>query len=142
MGKKICILLFIISLFLLLGITFAGGTNIKEGLWEITMKMEMQGMPMQMPPQTYTHCITKKDMVPQKEEPGQECKMVKSETKGDTVSWVMECKTREGTVTNNGRVTYKRDTFEGVVKVSMPGGKRGGMEMTQHMKGRWIGQCR
>lgn len=43
------------------------GPNMKEGLWEITINnIEMPEMPMQMPPQTYTHCLTKKDMVPQK----------------------------------------------------------------------------
>ncbi len=45
--------------------------------------------------------------------------------KGDTVTWMMECKTKEGPATFNGKVTYKGETFEGVVKM-----KQGGMEMT------------
>lgn len=141
MNKKIFISLFVISLFLFSGNVLAGA-NMKEGLWEITVKIEMPGIPMQMPPQTFTQCITKKDMVPQRKEPGQECKVIRTDVKGDTVTWVVECKTREGTSVSNGRVTYKGDTFDGVVKMSMPGGRRGAMEMTQQTKGKWIGQCK
>ncbi len=110
--------------------------NMKEGLWEITITMEIPGMPMKMPPQTSTNCLTKKDMVPQKAEPGQDCKMVKNEVKGDTVIWVMECKTKEGPATFNGKVTYRGESFEGVVKM-----KQGGTEMTQNLKGKWVGKC-
>ena len=110
----------------------------KEGLWEITVNMEIPGMNMPMiPSQTYTHCITKKNLVPQKEKPREsECNTVKTEVNGDTVSWVMECKTNEGVITSNGYITYKGSTFEGVVKV-----KHSGMDMTQHLKGKWLGPC-
>lgn len=134
--KKFKLILMVVF-FALFFINTAQGQNIKEGLWEITTKMDMPGMPMQMPPQTYTHCITKKDMVPQKKESEQECKTLKHDVKGDTVSWVIECKTREGSTVSNGRVTYKGDTFEGVAKF-----KHSGMEMTQNMRGKWIGQCK
>jgi len=135
MVKKIC-LVWVIALLPLFLNDMAQGQSMKEGLWEITMRMEMPGMSMKMPPQTNTHCLTKKDMVPQKAEPGQECKMIKSETKGDTVSWVMECKTKEGTVVFDGRVTYKGETFDGVIKM-----KQSGMDMTQNLSGKWIGKC-
>jgi hypothetical protein len=135
MAKKICLVLAIVFLPLLLQ-GMAQGQNMKEGLWEITGKMEMPGMPMKMPPQTHTHCLTKKDVVPQKGEPGQECKMIKHDVKGDTVSWVMECKTKEGPVVMNGKVTYKGETFEGVIKM-----KQSDMEMTQNLSGKWIGKC-
>ena len=135
MVKKTCLVSILAFLCLFLtDISLA--QNMKEGLWEITAKMEMQGMPMQMPPQTNTHCLTKKDTVPQKQESGQECKVTKHEVKGDTVTWVMECKTKEGTTVLNGKVTYKGETFDGVVKI-----KQAGTEMTQNLKGKWIGKC-
>jgi hypothetical protein len=136
MIKKVFFVSILALLFLFLsGISMA--QNMKEGLWETTVTMEMPGMPMKMAPHTYTRCMTKKDMVPQKQEPGQECRMIKNEVRGDTVSWVMECKTKEGIATSNGRLTYKGSNFEGVVKMTTVG-----MEMTQNMKGRWIGQCK
>jgi hypothetical protein len=135
MGKKICFVTIFAFLFLFLS-NIAIAQNVKEGLWEITMTMEMPGVPMKMAPQTNTQCLTKKDMVPQKAEPSQECKVKKHEVKGDTVTWVMECKTKEGPATFNGKVTYKGEKFDGVVKM-----KSGGMEMTQNLSGKWTGKC-
>ena len=41
----------------------AAQPNIKDGLWEITMKMEVDGMPGGgRPPQTMQHCVTPKDV--------------------------------------------------------------------------------
>jgi hypothetical protein len=99
--------------------------------------MEMPGMPVKMPPHTHTQCLTKKNMVPLKQEPGQGCKMLKNTVKGDTVIWDMKCKTREGTALLDGKVTYKGDSLQGVVKM-----KQKGMEMTQNLSGKRIGKCK
>ena len=40
----------------------AAAPNMREGMWEITMKMEMAGMPGGMPPQVMKQCMTKKDV--------------------------------------------------------------------------------
>jgi len=135
MSKKISILLFVVSIFLF-SCNIQQGPNMKEGLWEITMLMEVPGMPVQMSPQTYTQCLTQKEAVPQREEPSQGCKIVKQDIKGDTVSWVVECKTSEGTAVSDGRITYKGDTFEGVIQMT-----QGDMKATQRLSGRWIGKC-
>lgn len=147
MEKRVTFALALASLLTLSLIACGGGQsgpNMKEGLWEITVKMDMPGMPMQMPPQTFRQCLNKKDMVPQnKEEPGRtDCKEIKREVKGDTVNWVIECKAEGGTVTSSGTMTYKNDTLEGTVKVRVPDGRRGAMEMTQHMNGKWVGPCK
>jgi hypothetical protein len=114
----------------------ASAQNMKEGLWQITVTMEMPGMSMKMPPQTQTLCLSRKDVVPYKAEPGQECRLTKSDVKGDTVSWSMECKTGGGPAVFNGTVTYKGESFEGVAKM-----KYEGMDMTQNLKGKWVGPC-
>jgi hypothetical protein len=82
------------------------GLSMKEGFWESSIKMDMPGMPVQMPPQTYRQCLTHKDMVPKTlEQPGQtNCKEVKREVKGDTVSWVIECKAEEGLKQGSGLI--------------------------------------
>lgn len=112
------------------------GPNMKEGEWEITTKMEMTGMPMQFPPQTHTQCLSGTDLVPQKIEAGQNCKMIKQDIKGDTVTWVMECETNQGTALFNGQVTYQGETFKGVITM-----KEGGTEITMTQSGKWIGKC-
>ena len=117
--------------------------DMREGLWEITVKMDMPDMPMQMPAMTHTQCITKKDLIPQKPEKNQDCKTISSKTSGNTVSWVIQCRDKDGTVAeSSGKVTYKGDKFDGTIDmiVNQPG--QGKMKMTQRMSGKRIGECR
>ncbi|MBI5213212.1 MAG: DUF3617 family protein [Nitrospirae bacterium] len=82
--------------------------DMRDGFWEITVKTDMPGMPMQMPPMTHTQCITKKDLIPQKPEKNQNCKIINSKTSGNTVSWTIQCRDKEGTTAeSSGKVTYK-----------------------------------
>lgn len=116
----------------------ANGLNMKEGNWEITVIMQATGkIPIQIPPQTFTQCIKRENAVPQKVETNQDCKITKQEVKGDTVSWILECKTPKGPVISEGTVTYKGTTFDGVIKM-----KDRDMDFTQTMNGRWIGECK
>ncbi len=123
-------------------IVFGKDINMKEGLWEITTRMQMQGMPMQMPVYTFRRCITREDMVPRQEDrPGQECKVLKTDVKGDTVTWVMECRDNNGTTRAEGRATYRGESFDGEVRVTMESAGMKGMEMIQQISGRWMGSC-
>ncbi len=135
MKKNCSIWVFFALLIFLTGTVSA--QSFKEGIWEFTVTMEIPGMPMKMPPQTFRHCVTKKDMAPQKAEPGQECKMLSYGVKGDTVTWVMECKTKEGTVRSEGRGTYQGDNYDGWVKM-----KQADLSFTQKVKGKWVGPCK
>jgi len=136
MFKNIFISLFVFSLFLLSGNAIAQGPNIKEGLWEITTTIEEPGMPKEMLRQTFKNCLTKNDYIPYKEEPDKECKVTKFDVKGNTVSWVVNCKDEDGSSTGNGRVTYRGDTFEGLIKFRDPEG-----EITIKINGKWVGKC-
>lgn len=116
---------------------FAGSAlNLQEGLWEITSKMEMPGMPMQIPPTTHTQCITHDKMVPQGAQEDGKCKITDTSVKGDTVTWTMECQAPEGNVRSTGKITYQGDTFTGIITMTTQE-----MEMTQHLSGRRIGNC-
>ncbi|MBW1980621.1 MAG: DUF3617 family protein [Deltaproteobacteria bacterium] len=136
-------IVFLLPLVLCLLFTTAAlaGPNMRDGLWQITTKMEMPGMPGQMPPMTSRHCLTSEDIVPQKPEPGQQCKITSTRISGNTVSWVMQCSTNEGTMTSNGEVTYKGDTFDGVIKTTMKQSSQAPMNMTMHISGRRVGDC-
>lgn len=131
-------LMILAILFSTFSVSFAGpGPNMKDGLWEITTKVEMAGMPMQMPAMTHTQCITKENAVPDSSQPNQRCKIVNNQLNGDTVTWEMECDTPEGKAKAVGEITYTGDTFEGTIKMNMQG-----MEMLQKMNGKWIGECK
>ena len=138
-SKRLFLILFIISVIFQGKITISiadSEPDMKDGLWEITTKMEMQGMPMNMPAMTHTQCITKENAVPVGSQPGQKCKMIESRVNGDTVTWQMECNTPEGSVKAAGKITYTGDTFKGTIKMKMQG-----MEMHQNLSGKWIGEC-
>ena len=116
--------------------------NLREGKWEITSKAEMEGMPVAMPATKYTQCITKKDMVPQMTEKNQDCKVSNTKVVGDTVSWTVQCKGKEGTMDSIGKITYKKDTFYGTMNTTVNGSDRGMMNMMQRMSGKRIGDCK
>ncbi len=120
--------------------------NLKDGLWEITAKVEMAGMPAgSVPAQKITQCITKKDAIPQKgdADKNMECKTTSTNVVGDTVKWSMKCQGKDGVkMDSEGTATYKGDKFDGVTHMTMaqPGQKP--MKMTQRMSGRRIGECK
>ena len=114
------------------------GPNMKEGLWEITTKMQMQGM--DMPPAKHTQCITKSDLVPQgSQQPGQECEITNIKKSGNTVTWTMKCTGQGGEVTGTGEITHSGDSFDGTMTISMP---QANMEMISQLIGKRIGNCK
>ena len=130
-----------VSVIMLTAVSFAlagSKPNVKEGKWQVTTRMEMPGMQMSMPPMTHTQCITQDDYVPQTSQPGQDCEITKTRISGDTVTWTMHCRSPEGEMKGNGTVTYRGDSFEGKISMSMP---QAGMEMTIYTSGRRIGDC-
>ena len=79
-----------------------------------TSKVEMKGMPMEMPAVKTTMCLNSKDTVPQKPEKNQDCKMISNKIEGSTVTWVMQCRDKKGnTIDSSGSITYKVASFDG-----------------------------
>lgn len=121
----------------LVSLAYAGsGLELNEGQWEITMSVEIQGMPMKMPPSTFTQCIKRDQAIPKDEKPNQQCKTKDVVTKGNTVSWTMVCTNPGGQMTGKGTVTYNQDKMNG--QMTMEGQ---GMKMLSHFKGHRIGAC-
>jgi len=126
--------------------TFAfAGVDMHEGLWEITTKMEMPGMPMQMPARKHTQCLTKKNMlktmVPKEQAQEEECKITDQKISGNTVTWVMRC-SGEDAMEVTGNTTYHGDTFEGTIIMISNDPEEGKMKMINHISGRRIGECK
>jgi hypothetical protein len=131
---------------LMAGHVHAATPNMQDGLWEITMKMEMAGMPPGMKPQVMRQCITRKDLEdPRKTTPGGDptgnrCQITNHKVQGNTASWDMACK-GEGAMTGSGTVTYSGTSYQGTNRMTM---KQGGQTqtMTMHYAGKRIGDCK
>ena len=123
----------------------AAAPNMKEGLWEITAKSEMQGMPGGMPPTTMQQCITKKDLDdPSKTTPAAQgdkrCKMTDYKLQGNTATWKMACE-GENAMTGSGTITYTGSSYAGTQTMSMRlEGKA--LNMTVNFSGRHLGDCK
>jgi 2-methylaconitate cis-trans-isomerase PrpF len=145
MKKTGTVLIAIIVLSLFLGTVALAEPNMQEGTWEIKGEMKMEGLPFPMPPipMTFTQCLTKKDMVPQKKEKNQDCKTIKNEIVGNTVSWVMQCKDKNGVADSTGEITYKGNSFTGTVHtVTTMETKGEKTESTMQMSGKRTGDCK
>jgi hypothetical protein len=139
--KRVCVL----CLSLVAGAVAAAPPAMKPGLWEMTLSMEMSGMPqgMQpMPPTTTRHCYRAEDIkdlrrtVPKQTN----CKMEHWKESGNTVSWRMSCSGTAMT-TMTGSVTYSGDSYSGVGKATMNVGGRT-VHMTQKYQARRVGDCK
>jgi hypothetical protein len=119
----------------------------RDGNWQVTMELNIPGMPQGMPPMTMTQCITKEQaadpskLVPQGAGRGlpPDCKISDMKTEGNKTSWSMKC---EGQTAMNGtgEFTFVGDTYTGLIKMDTD---RGGQPATMTMKysGKRLGDC-
>ena len=116
--------------------------DLKPGQYEITSQVEMPGVPMTMPPQTATQCLTKNDPVPSQAAGGSgECKITDMKTKGNTVMWTMECNEAGHKSVTKGETVYHGDRFDGTITNDM-GPESGGMIIIIRVSGKRTGNCR
>lgn len=120
----------------------AAPPNMQPGMWEITTKMEMPGMPMETPPHTVKHCFKKEDLKESKDAlpADKTCKIDDIKESGNTVRWKMSCKGEEGPMAGTGEITYAGQSYSGTTTMA---GKSGGQSfnMTQKYSGKRVGDC-
>lgn len=116
--------------------------NMEEGNWEITTKMEMAGMPFAMPPTKHNQCMTKKEMVPDTSQKGQNCTVKDQKMTGDMVSWRIQCKDKDGTMDGEGKITYSGKTYDGAMQMKMTDKKGEVNAMKLQFQGRHTGPCK
>jgi len=125
---------------------YAAAPNMKEGLWEITTKMEVPGMPAGIPPQVMQRCFTKKDLEdPRKTMAGREsqdsrCQVTDHKVQGNTATWNFACK-GEDAMTGSGTATYGGTSYTSTNKMTTQHGGQA-QTMTMHYSGRHLGACK
>ena len=122
-------------------ISFAGSVpDIKEGEWEMTKQINLPGMGMEMPPKKFTQCLTKKDLIPQNYQSGQECKISDKKVVGNTVTWNLQCTGGHGgDMKGSGELTYAGKSLKGKVELK---GAQPDMTMISQISGHFLGDCK
>ena len=102
--------------------------------WEMSVKMDMPGMA--MPPVKHISCLPKGGAYkPDSGPKDKNCQMTDVKVSGNTTSWKMQCSGKEP-MTGSGEMTRTADTMNGTMKMNMQG-----MQMTQVMSGKRVGNC-
>lgn len=118
----------------------------RDGNWEVTVQMEMAGMPqgMTLPPMKMTQCVTPQEAAdPQKLVPQQasnsDCKVSDYKMEGNKASWKMACTTPQA-MTGDGEFVYSDDSYTGTMRMTT---SRNGQPMNMNMKysAKRLGDC-
>lgn len=135
--KKLFVLAILVSMIWIVN----ASAEIKDGLWEITTKAEMKGMPGQLPSTTMRQCITKSNPVPKSDTKRSECKTKDYKQSGDTVTYTIECTGKDSVVLTSGKMTYKGNMFDGTSTTNIKTKGQPEMQMKSKMSGKYIGPC-
>jgi hypothetical protein len=139
MGKRIAVAICVL-LGSWLACSAARALDLQDGLYEITSKVEITGMPSSMPPVILKQCLTQREPVPEQSSAGQECRVKEIKTEGNTVSWTMDCTQQGNRLQGKGTMTFQGDRFTGKSEMKM-GPQAGNMLIITRTEGKRIGAC-
>jgi hypothetical protein len=119
----------------------AAAMNMQDGLWEITVRMEMPGMPA-LPPQVMQQCITPQDTQdPRRTVPADKnCEVRNVKQEGNSLSWDMQCR-GDTPMTGQGRMTAAGASYSGEMNMRITEGGQA-MNVRQVMAGKRLGPCK
>jgi hypothetical protein len=127
-----------LPLALALSVSLFAQTPRKDGDWEVTMEVEVEGLPA-MPAKTMTQCVSKEDVAdPQKPLLGRasnNCTVSDHKVEGNKVSWSMKCEAPEA-MTGSGEILYGDDAYTGSMKIV-----REGRTIIMKYAGKRLGDC-
>lgn len=138
-----------IGAMLLAVVASAAKPHLEGGLWEVTAKTKVAGMPMQIPTQTHRQCMESTDFsdpkgvlpAPQSMRGGEQCRVEDYHLAGDTARWTLKC-TGPQSITGNGEVTFGTTEYHGTMKMNGMKGPQGPMVITTSFNGRRLGACK
>ncbi len=124
------------TLTMLFSLTSAVALAVPGEQWEVTSKSDMAAMPASV-----TTVCQPKDAAKNPEQfmkQGGNCEISDMKSSGNKASWKMRCNTDDEELSGSGEVTYKTDSFQGVIRLS---GKSQGhpVNMTANYRGKRIG---
>jgi len=112
----------------------------KAGRWQSTIKMEMPGLPANMPAQTFATCLTKEqaenaeNLIPKSGDKRGGCTYTDVKIDGSTISWKMTC--AKSGMTGSGTMTYHGESYEGSMQMKMQD-----RDITASYTGKYVGEC-
>jgi hypothetical protein len=130
-----------IALSLLLALSASGAAAAPAAkepgdLWEVTSKMSMEGMPMEMPATTQKVCAPKTWTEPPGGNADKHCETIDFKSSATTTTWKVRC-AGPPAMSGEGEITRTSpDAYTGTMKVKSPDG-----EMTMKLSGRRVGDC-
>ena len=107
--------------------------------WEVTVKMEMPGMPFAMPATSTKICIAKgAERDPKHMNSDKDCVMTDMKQSGNKSSWKVRCVRKGEVMEGSGEMTGTPDNSEGTIRLNgMSDGHK--IDMTQTYKNKRIG---
>ena len=124
----------------LVALAWAQAVHAQAGdLYEVTVRMEMAGMPMQMPAMTHRNCVKKggsdADLVPHQDN----CTVTDAKRTGNRLTFAIACTGRDA-MKGNGDFTFAGDGYSGQIRLA---GKMENedVQVTQAITGRRVGAC-
>jgi hypothetical protein len=115
----------------------AADKTMKPGMYDYTVKMEMPGMPFEMPPQNFQTCVKQDDVNKGKQyqsQRDQDCELKNMKQSAGKVSFDIACK--DGTT---GHAEYASTETSMSGKTVM---NRQGQAMTMSMSAKRVGDCK
>lgn len=112
-----------------------------EGEWELEVKHAVSGLPIDNPPLHYRQCLTKNDPIPTAYLEANSCNILEKQERRRTVTWRINCFTKNGPIINEGKMTYRSLKISGRSKTQL--GDVAGLPTTVQYRitGRRIGDC-
>lgn len=116
--------------------------RINYGLWEITIKVQLDGTPVDNPEETFQKCISSNDLTPGNNADKEGCDKDKVTRKDDTINWSVKCSKDDHTMIGNGQVVYSGDNMVGNAQFQAGGKGMASMKMKLQYTGKRLGKCK
>lgn len=121
--------------------------NVEPGLWEMTYRTRVEGVPdemastMQKGPKVKRECVTRDNMDFKPQNMGGGCKYTTISQSASRVAWDIRCQAKQQNSTGRGEINFNGTTLNGWFELNMQGGPMGNMQMRNSFTGERVDDC-